>query len=161
MNQHVISICRAPYYHLKNIQCSKEFLIQEALITVVHAFVTSRIDYCNSLLYRIYGYNINCLQRIQNSAARLVTNTRKYHDITPIVEIIHLVPIRQRIHFKMLLITYTSINDTAPEYLFELVSIRMLSRKLRSTGQILLEVPVSRPKSYSDWTFSVVPHFVE
>ena len=55
----------------------KALLVQEALVTVVHAFVTSRVDYCNFLLYGLSDYNINRLQRIQNSAARIVTNTRK------------------------------------------------------------------------------------
>jgi len=82
MHEHVTLECRAVYYHLKNIHCLKAFLTQEALVTVVHAFVTSRIDYCNSLLYGISDYNINRLQRIQNSAARLVTNTRKYDSVS-------------------------------------------------------------------------------
>ena len=45
MHEHVTSECRAAYYHLKNIHCLKAFLTQEALVTVVHAFVTSRIDH--------------------------------------------------------------------------------------------------------------------
>ncbi|KAK2170581.1 hypothetical protein LSH36_2g17002, partial [Paralvinella palmiformis] len=126
----------------------------DALVTVVHAFVTSRIDYCNSLLYGISDYNINRLQRIQNSAARIVTNTRKYDHITLILQKLHWLPVGHRIHFKMLL-TYKSINDMAPEYLCELVSIRKSSRKLRSSSQILLQVPVSRLKSYGDCAFSV------
>ena len=48
IHEHVTSVCRAAYYHLKNIHCLKAFLTQEALVTVVHAFVVSRIDYCNS-----------------------------------------------------------------------------------------------------------------
>jgi len=78
MHEHVTSVCRAAYYHLKNIHCLKAFLTQEALVTVVHAFVTSRIDYCNSVLCGISDYSINRLQRIQNSAAHIVTNTRQY-----------------------------------------------------------------------------------
>jgi len=85
MHEHVTSVCRAAYYHLKNIRRLKTFLTQESLVTVVHAFVTSRIDYCNSLLYGISDYNINRLQRIQNSATRIVTNTRKYDHITSIL----------------------------------------------------------------------------
>jgi len=54
-----------------------------------------------------------------------------------------------------MLITYKSINDMAPEYLCELVSIRKSSRKLMSSSQILLQVPVSRLKSYGDCAFSV------
>jgi len=95
----------------------KAFLTQEAPVTVVHAFVTSRIDYSNYMLYGLSEYNINRLQRIQNSAVRIVTNTQKYDHITPILQTLHWLPVRQRIHFKILLITYQSINDMAPEYL--------------------------------------------
>jgi len=163
MYEHITSVCRAAYCHLKNIHCLKAILTQEALVTVVHTFATSRIDDCNSLLYGISDYhNINRLQRIQNSAARRVTNTRKYDHITPILHKLHSLPVRRRIHFKILLITYKSINDMAPEYLSELVSIRRSSRKLRSFSQIVLQMPVSRLKSYGDCTFSVAaPHFVE
>jgi len=94
MNEHVTSVCRAPYYHLKDIHCLKAFFAQESLVNVVHAFVTSRIDYCNSLLYGISDYNINRLQRIQNSAARILTNTRKYYHITPILQKLHWLPVR-------------------------------------------------------------------
>jgi len=88
-------------------------LTQEALVTVVHAFVTSCIDYCNSLLYDISDYNINRLQQIQNNTARIVTNTRKYDHITSILQKLHWLTVRQRIHFKILLITYKFINDMA------------------------------------------------
>ena len=118
-------------------------------------FVTSRIDYCNSLLYGISDYNINLIQRIQNSSVRIVTHTRKYDHITLILQNLHWLPDRQRINLKMLLITYKSITDMAPEYLHELVSIRKSSWKVRSSSQILLQVPVSRLKSYGDCAFSV------
>jgi len=154
MYGHVTSVCQAAHYNLKYIYCLKAFLTQESLVTVVHAFVTSRIDYCNSLLYGISDYNIDRLQRIQNSAARIVTNTRNYDHITPILQNLHWLPVRQCIHFTILLITYKSINDMAPEYLCELVSNRKSSQKLRSSSQILLQVPVSRLKSHGDCAFS-------
>ena len=89
MHEHITSACRAAYYHIK-IHCLSAFLTKETLVTVVHAFVT----YGKSI------YNINRLQRIQNSAARIVTNTRKYDHITPILQKLHWLPVRQRIHFK-------------------------------------------------------------
>ena len=55
---------RAAYYHLKNNHCFKGFLTQEALVTVVHVFVTSHIDYYNSLLYGISDYSVSCLQPV-------------------------------------------------------------------------------------------------
>ena len=155
MYEHVTSVCRAAYYHLKNIHCLKAFLTQEALIFVVHALVISPIDYCNSLLYGISDYNINCLQQIQNSVVPIVANTGNYDHITKILQKLHWLPVRQHTHFKILLITYKSINNMAPQYLCELVSIRKSSRKFRSSSQILLQVPVSWLKSYGDCAFSV------
>ena len=91
-----------------------------------------------------------------------MTNTRKYYHITPILQNLHWLPVRHLIHFKSLLITYNFINDMAPKYLCELVPIRKSFRKLRSSIQILLPVPVSQLKSYGDCAFSVAgPHFVE
>jgi len=90
ISHNVTSICRAAYYHLKNIHYLKAFFTQETLVTVVHAFVTSRIDYSNSLLYGISDYNIYRLQRIQNSVDLIVTNTRKYDHITPILQMCYL-----------------------------------------------------------------------
>ena len=75
--------------------------------------------------------------------------------MVPILQNLHWLPVRQRIHFMILLITYKYVNDMAPEYLCELVSIRKSSRKLRSISQILLQVPVSLLKSYGDCAFSV------
>ena len=155
MHEHVTSVCRVAYCHLKNIHCWKTFLTQETLITVVQAYVASRIDYCNTLLWSISDYNINRLPRMQNSAAHIVTKTRKYYHIIPILQNLHWLPVRQRIYFKILLIIYKSINDMAPEYLCELVSNRKSSRTLRSSSQIPMQVPVIRLKSYGDCAFSV------
>ena len=87
---------------------------------MVHVFITFRIDYCNSLLCGISDYDINRLQRIQNSAPHIVTNTRKFDHI-PIFQKLPRLPVRHRIHFKILRTTYKSINDMAPEHLCELI----------------------------------------
>jgi len=154
MHEHITSVFRAVYYHLKNINCFKALLTQETLVTGTYTSVS--IDYCNSLLYGISDNNINRFQQIQISAARIVTNTRKYDHMTTILQKLHWLPARQRLHFKMLLIIYKSINDVEPEYLYGLVSIRKSSRKLRSSSQILLQLPLSQLKSYGDCAFSGV-----
>jgi len=77
MYEHVTSVCQAAYYHHKNIHCFEAFLTQEALATVVYAFVTSHIDYCNSLSYGISDYYIHQLQQIQKSVTCAVINTTK------------------------------------------------------------------------------------
>ena len=77
----VTMLCRAAYYHLKNICSLNPFLSQEALVTVVHAFITSRIDYCNSLLFGISKYGLNWLWKIQNSAAFIMVSDSKYDHV--------------------------------------------------------------------------------
>jgi len=94
MYEHVTLVCRAAYYHLMNTHCLKTLLTQETLVTIVHAFVTYSIYYCNSLVYGISDYTINRLQRIQNSAARILTNTRKYDHITPILQKLLWLPVK-------------------------------------------------------------------
>ena len=86
----------------------------------------------------------------------MFTSVTKYEHITPILQNIHnWLPIRQTIHFKILLTIYKSINEIAPEYLSELVSSRKSSWKLRSSSQIVLQVSVSQLKSHDNCTFSV------
>ena len=122
---------------------------------MAHAFDTSRIDYCNSLLYGVSDYNISRLQRIQNCAARIITNTKKYDHITPVLRKLHWLPVRYRIQYKILLITYKAITGMAPDYLCSLISIKVSDKSLRSSKQIILHVPASKLKSYGDRSFSV------
>jgi len=128
MSEYVTLICHAGYYHLKNIRCLKQILTQDAHVTVVHVSVTYCFNYCTSVLYDMSKYNINRLQRIKNTAVHIVTNTRKYHHITRILQNIHRLSVRQFIHLKMLHTTYIFINGIAPENLCKLLPIRKSSR---------------------------------
>ncbi|CAB4034341.1 Hypothetical predicted protein [Paramuricea clavata] len=85
MSCHITKTCGAAFYWLHNIKRISKFLSRENLLTVIHAFVTSRLDYCNGLLYGLPNTELIKLQRVQNAAARLVTSTRKYDHITPIL----------------------------------------------------------------------------
>ena len=122
----------------------------------LHSLVTSRLDYCNSLLYGIPDYKRKQLQRIQNIAARVVTLTpcSPQHHITEVLNDLHWLPVKKRIIFKILLLTYKCVNNIAPKYLCELLSPKKSPRPLRSDSLCLLEVPVTRLKSYGDRSFS-------
>ena len=103
MHQHVSKVCRTAYFHLHNIARIRNYLNHRAACTLIHAFITSHIDYCNSLLYGIPSYLLNKLQRVQNSAARLVLHLRKYEHITPALVQLHWLPVKFRINFNFLL----------------------------------------------------------
>ncbi|KAI5629052.1 hypothetical protein C0J50_8204, partial [Silurus asotus] len=77
---------------------------------LVHAFMTSRIDYCNALLGEFPASLINKLQLVQNVAARVLTMSRKYDHITPIISSLHWLPVKFRIDYKLLLLTYKALN---------------------------------------------------
>ena len=83
MHKNITKTCASCYFHLRNISSIRDSLTDDATIQLVHAFVSSRIDYCNSLLYGIPEYAIKKLQRVQNLAARVVTRSSKYSSITP------------------------------------------------------------------------------
>ena len=121
MKAHVSQICRSSYMHLKNIGSIRNTLTQKATETLVHAFITSRLDYCNSLLHGLPATTINKLQRIQNTAARIVTRTRKREHVTSVLYALHWLPVAQRITFKILTLTYQALPGQGPEYLKELI----------------------------------------
>ncbi|KAI2646203.1 UDP-N-acetylmuramoylalanine--D-glutamate ligase [Labeo rohita] len=84
--------------------------------------MSSRLDYCNAVLGGCSARLINKLQLVQNSAARVLTRTRKYDHISPVLSTLHWLPIKHSIHFKILLITYKALKGLAPQYLSDLLS---------------------------------------
>ncbi|KAL0148905.1 hypothetical protein M9458_055709 [Cirrhinus mrigala] len=108
---------------------------------LVHAFMTSRLDYCNALLGGCPASLINKLQIVQNAAARVLTRSRKYNHITPILKSLHWLPIRFCISYKILLLTYKALNGLAPAYLTSLLPCYNPSRSLRLQNSGLLVVP--------------------
>lgn len=81
------------------------------------------------------------LQRVQNTAARIVTRASKYSSISSILQELHWLPVKQRIKFKILTITWKALHDQAPQYIKELLHLYIPSRELRSSHQNQLVVP--------------------
>ena len=117
----ITSLCNFAYFHLRNISAIRDLLPTSATEQLIHSLVTSRLDYCNSLVYGAPEYKINCLQRVQNIAARIVTRCGRRDDMTPVLKSLHWLPVKFRIVFKILLLAYKCMNNLAPSYLIELV----------------------------------------
>ena len=141
---HVSNQCRTAYIHLRSLSRIKPYLMAESLQTLVHAFITSKLDYCNSLYLGSPNYVIDRLQSVQNSAARLITGSKKNEHITPILYDLHWLPVHQRIKFKVLLILFKSKHHMCPSYITSLFSDYHPSRDLRSSNSELLHIPFSR-----------------
>ena len=157
MLTHISKTCSAAFYYLHNISRIRKFLSLEDTKTLVHAFVTSRVDYCNSLLYGTPASHLNKVQRVLNAAARLVCRAPRYCRITPLMRELHWLPIRQRIHFKMLLFTFKAIHGIAPLYIQDLVQVKSQGAyNLRSSRAVLLDAPSIRTKvTLGDRAFQV------
>ena len=82
---------------------------------LLHAFVTSRLDYCNSLLLGCPINSLKSFQRIQNAAARVLMKTNKRDHISKVLASLHWLPFKFRIEFKVLVLTYKALNDRAPD----------------------------------------------
>ncbi len=119
---HISNVTKTAFFHLRNIAKLWNMLSVSDAEKLVHAFMTSRLDYCNALLGACPASSINKLQIVQNAAARVLTRSRKYDHITPILQSLHWLPIKFRISYKILLLAYRALNDLAPAYPTNLLS---------------------------------------
>ena len=159
LKAHINYLCSSAFYHVRNLSAIRKSLDYESAKTAAHAFVTARLDYGNSLLYGLPSTEIKRLQLIQNAAARVVAKVRKYDHITPIRKKLHWLPIKSRIDFKILLLTWKALHGQAPCYLSDLLSIQTYNRELRIGSQNLLKVPKTYKSTCGDRAFEkAAPH---
>ena len=132
MDKFVSTKCQSASFALHKLGMVRTFLDLKTTKKLVHALVMCHVDYCNSLLYNMPDSQLNRLQVIQNSAARLITRTKKYTHITPVLKQLHWLPVKSRITFKIILITFQCLNSMAPDYLNDSLTKYTPSRNLRS-----------------------------
>ena len=144
MSTHITKLSSSSFYYLYNIRRIRKYLSRRCTETLVHAFITSRIDYCNSLLYGLPDYRINKLQRIQNAAARLICQQSTFCHITPLLFYLHWLPVKFRIEFKILLITFKALKGLAPTYIDLLISIKSTSRYDKDSLLLSYPKPLSK-----------------
>lgn len=152
-SDHIKHLYKSSFHHLRNISKLRPTLTLLDAEKLVHAFISSRLDYCNSLFFGIPGKSLQKLQYIQNSAARILKRVRKYEHITPILHSLHWLPIPFRIEYKIILLTYKCINGHAPSYLHELITPQTSIRSLCSANSMLLQVPSTRLRTMGDRAF--------
>ena len=119
MVDHIAAVCRSGFFQLWQLRSIRQSLTLAAVKTLIPAFISSRLDYCNQLFVSVIGRLLDKLQLLQNAAARLVTGTRKFDRITPVMRELHWLPVRQRIRFKIAILVFEHLHGLAPAYLSE------------------------------------------
>ena len=106
---HITKICASSFYYIYNIRRIRKYLSRQSTEILVHAFITSRLDYCNGLLYGLPDCLLNKRQRIQSACARLIFREQKFCLVTPLIYELHWLPIKYRIEFVMRIWTFYGI----------------------------------------------------
>ena len=120
----------------------------------VSAFVLFRLDYCNTLLSGCPKH-LEKLQKVQNSAARLVLKAHKWDHVSPLLRTLHWLPIKARIEYMLSALCHSFFSDTAPVYLSDLLRVYSPSRQLLSSSDSkTLRIPPTKTKTSGHRSFS-------
>ena len=157
---HINRLSRDCFYQLRQLRTVARSLTASATCTLIHAFVTTRLDYCCSLYVGLPSGRLGCLDRILRSAARLIGRIPKFGHVSGYMrEVLHWLPSEQRIVYRIAALVWNCLLGLAPAYLRELccpVLTARGSRSLRSSEQGLLLVPFARTSTRQNRAFSVV-----
>jgi len=155
-DKHVSQICRSAYAALHQIASIRSYLDTDTTKKLVCALVLPRLDYANSLLANSPKYLTERLQRVQNSAARLVLKAKKRDHITPLLRSLHWLPVQARIQYKVLSHCHNFFMNSAPAYISDLLTIYCPTRTLRSSSDSrMLSVPKVR-RQYGERAFAYI-----
>jgi hypothetical protein len=144
MEQQVTNVCRACYMGIRDVGKIRPYLTEDATKKLVIAFVISKLDCNNALLYKISKFLQNKLQLVQNNAARLIVRKTKHESIKETRKHLHWLPIEFRIRYKINLLTFKCLQNLAPIYLQELLHPYEPKRDLRSADKGYLKETKTR-----------------
>ena len=133
-SKHVASVCKSCFVHLRDLRRIRRHLPKSAAVALANALVSSRLDYCNSLMTSLSCKDLHKLQCIQNSLARIVTYTPKYAHITPVLKSLHWLPVKYRCIFKTATIIYKYLHTGLPKYFSPHISLYTCSSNTRRSN---------------------------
>ena len=117
MKDQIQRVVRTTRYHLRNIGFVRKYLDETTIKMLVHNYVISKLDYCNSLYYGLPNYLLRELQLVMNRAARLIKGISPRERITPVLIDLHWLPIKARIEYKIAVMSHQALHSGKPEYM--------------------------------------------
>ena len=154
MENHISQVCRACYLAMRRIASIRPCLSAAATATLVNAHITSRLDYCNSVLYGVSSDQLERLQQVQNNAARLILRKRKRDHVTPLLMQLHWLPVKYRIQFKLATFAYRHFDSSFPQYLSESLVTYQPSCSLHSSLENFIVDPEKGQKFAGERSFA-------
>ena len=143
MTAHVSQLVRGCFYQLRRIKTIRRFVPTSTAVILVNSFIVSRVDYCNSVLAGLPACQLERIQSVLNSAARIIYGRTPSDHVTDLLrDNLHWLRVPQRITYKLCLLTYKSLLNLMPDYISEFC-IRVADSRLRSSSRGLLQVPRS------------------
>src|SRR6218665_1896132 len=137
---HISNLSRSCFMHIRDLRRIRPMLGSKPVPTIVTSIVHSNLDHCNYLFLNLDSTQIQRFQLIQNSLTLAFTRTPRHHHITPVLKSLHWLKIPERIHFKVLSLTYNSLQFFQPTYLRELFTMQP-TRSTRSSSCLPLSQP--------------------
>ena len=144
--QYISKTCRC-FYHICDLYCIRQFISIYVAKTIATALISSRLDYCNSLLYNTTNKEIAKLQHVQNGLARVVMRSPCFSRSVLHLKSLHWLPVHYCIIFKICTIAYQAFSSTQPAYLNSMLTPARNSRQLRSTSSNSLSIPRVKTKT--------------
>jgi len=133
---HVNNVCKAAFFHMRALRHIRKRVPETVAMTIASSMVGARIDYCNAVLLGTSKSNIQKLQRVQNSLARIVTGSKRSEPISPVLARLHWLKIAERVKYKVALITFKVVTTHKPSYLHDIIQFHKPARQLRSSVRL-------------------------
>ena len=140
-NDQITSLSKSCFYHIRDLRYIRDTLDFNTACTIGTSLVHSKLDYCNSLYFNLPAYQIDRLQYIQNCLARAVCRTSKFSHITPTLQSLHWLKVKQRIEYKIVSLTYNAVQFHQPSYLSNLLIQQPNIYNTRSSALVTLKRP--------------------
>ena len=133
--KHISKVCRSCYYDIRDLRRLRRCSTEAVTKTIATSLVSSKLDYCNSILYNIPNREINNVQSVQNCLARVVTRSPRFCSVTPLLKSLHWLPVQFKIKHKICTLTYKVIHSCQPVYMYlhNLLKPLNRTRNLRSS----------------------------
>jgi hypothetical protein len=154
MSDHISAVSKSCFSHIRDLRRIRNTLDHLTAKTIATSLIHSRVDYCNSLFLNLSSSQLNCLQLLLNSTAHVITKTPKFSHVSPILKSLHWLKIKQRIDYKIISLTYKTLQTQQPKYLRSLLTVNNNSNTRSSSVLTLLRPPNSSRLKITNRSFS-------